>query len=94
MMDFYTVEPCASSDAFEIKFKRDSRIDLVKAESVLSKKGEVLARTAVVLVFKADDYSASIYASGRVMLKNVTREQAEKLAGKLSSTLEKGGAFI
>jgi len=93
-MDFYTLEPCATSNAFEIRFKRAVRIDLGKAEKALAKKGEVLARTSVVLVFKADDYSASVYASGRIMLKDVTRDEAEKLAGALTHALEKGGAFL
>lgn len=92
-MDFYAIEPCATSDAFEIRFKKEVRIDLAKAEKALARIGEVLARTAVVLIFKADDYSASVYASGRIMLKNVTREEAERFAGRLSSALEKGGAF-
>ncbi len=93
-MDFYTVEPCATSNAFEVKFKKDARIDIERAEKALAKLGQVLAKTAVVLVLKREDCSASLYASGRIMLKGVTREEAEALGKKLSAALEKGGAFI
>ena len=94
MMDFYTIEPCATSNAFEIKFTRQVKIDLDKAEKALGKSGEVIAKTTVVLVLKLGDRSASVYASGRIMLKDVTKEEADKLAKKLASAMEKGGAFV
>ncbi len=93
-MEFYTVEPCATSNAFEVRSKRNARIDLDKAEKALSRLGEVLAKTPVVLVLKREDCSASLYASGRMMLKGVTKDEAEALGKKLFAALEKGGAFI
>lgn len=94
MRDFYTIEPCATSDSFEIKFAKGAKIDIEKAAKALGRACQVLAKTPVVLVLKADDHSASVYASGRIMLKNVTREEAESIGRKYAAALEKGGAFI
>jgi hypothetical protein len=93
-MDFYTVEPCATSNAFEVRFRNNARLDLARAEKALSRLGQVLARTEVVLVLKCDDCSASFYASGRIMLKGVSRQEAQALGKKYSAALEKGGAFV
>ncbi len=92
-MEFYTVEPCATSNAFEIHFKGDRRVDIGKAAKLLAKLGEVLAQTPVVLVLKDGVRSASIYASGRIMLRGVDRGEAEKLGRKYAEALEKGGAL-
>jgi len=93
-MDFYTVEPCTTSDAFEIKFVHQVKIDLKKAAVVLNRVGTVLADTPAVLVMKANDFNASIYASGRIMVKNATKEQVTALAMTLVKALEDGGAFV
>ena len=42
---FFTLEPCNSAKAYEIKFAEP--IDLKKAEVALAKKYEILASTAV-----------------------------------------------
>jgi L-asparagine transporter-like permease len=93
-MDFYTVEPCTTSDAFELKFKKNIKIDMDKAADVLKKIGDILAKTAVVLVLKTNSYNASIYATGRILMKNVNKEEAEKLGKDLAGALESGGAFV
>jgi predicted Ser/Thr protein kinase len=92
-MDFYTVEPCVTSNAFELKFVDRVKIDLEKASVILGKIGEVLAKTPVVLVLKANHFNASVYASGRIMMKNVEKEEAEQLGREIVEMLEKGGAF-
>ena len=78
MKEFYTVEPCVTSNAFEIKFVDRINIDLKIAATSLKELGEVLAETPVVLMFKAKEYNASVYASGRIMMKDVTKEETEK----------------
>lgn len=85
---YYVVEPCASSKAFEIKFK-EKKIDLKKAEAV----GNVMASTPVVLVAKFEEAAISIYASGRIMMKGVGGSAARILAKKLVSLLENSGAL-
>jgi ribonuclease HIII len=86
---YYVVEPCASSKAFEIKFK-DKKLDLKKAELV----GNVLATTPAVLVAKFEDAAISIYASGRIMMKGVEGKKAEQLANKLVALLQQAGAIL
>lgn len=93
-MDFYTVEPCTTSNAFELKFEKRVKIDLEKAAELLKQIGEILAKTPVVLVLKTNHYNASVYASGRIMMKNVDKSEAETLGKKLVDALEKGGAFF
>lgn len=93
IMDFYTVEPCITSDAFELKFEQRVKINLKKAAYVLKAIGEILAQTPVVLVLKTNSFNASIYSSGRIMMKNVDKREAEDLGRKLVDLIEEGGAF-
>jgi hypothetical protein len=94
MKDFYTIEPCTTSNAYELKFVERIKIDLEKASPILEKEGEVLAKTPVVLVFKTNSFNASVYASGRIMMKNVTKKEAEDLGAKMIDSLDKGGALV
>lgn len=93
MKEFYTVEPCTTSNAYEIKFVERVKIDLKKAASVLAGIGEVLAETPVVLVFKAKEYNASVYASGRILIKEVAKEEAERYGKQMIGLLERNGAL-
>jgi len=93
MRDFYTIEPCATMNAFEIKFKKAATINIEKAAQALMPIGQVLGQTKIVLFFKSNNCAASIYASGRVVLKNVGREEAERIGKNIAKALESGGAF-
>lgn len=88
---YYLLEPCATSDAFEIKFWKP--IELKKAASALGKLGEVLAETPAVLVMKSGKASLSVYATGRVIAKNVTRKETKELAEKIHGLLSGAGAY-
>ncbi|MBI2080010.1 hypothetical protein HYT84_04545 [Candidatus Micrarchaeota archaeon] len=90
MTSYYTVEPCASSKAFEIVFK-NKRINIEKIGG--SKIGEIIAKTPVILVLNVNGKSVSIYASGRIMLKNLTKPESEELAKKLVKDLEESDAI-
>jgi hypothetical protein len=93
---YFIVEPCNSSGGFEIKL-RERKLDLKKCEIALSKLGAVVGNTGVVLLAKVDDFSLSVYGSGRMMLKCKRRpkkEEADAFAQKLMSELEKAGAVV
>ena len=93
-MKYYVVEPCTTSNGFEIKLKE--KIDLQKAESIFSKSGEIVASSPVVLLIKLKHYSLSIYASGRMMVKSekkMKKEDIDKLALEIIPQLELGGAI-
>jgi len=94
MKEFYTIEPCTTSNAYELKFVQRIKIDLKKAAELLREVGEVLASTPVVLVLKTNSYNASIYSSGRILMKNVSKEEALDLGAKLIDSLDKGGALV
>ena len=82
MTDYVVIEPCKTTNSIEVKLT-GKRIELTRAERALSKLGSVAARTPVVLLFKSGEYSISIYASGRMMMKcdnKLDDEAAERLA--------------
>lgn len=84
---FCTVEPCASSNAFEIKFK-GGKIDLDKVNL-----GEVLAKTPAVLICKFQGKGISIYGSGRIMIKGINKNEADKFSEEIVSSLRASGAL-
>jgi|GEM_PF-3425865 TATA-box binding protein (TBP) (component of TFIID and TFIIIB) len=85
---FYIVEPCASSNAYEIKFKGKT-INLDKVEF-----GMTLAKTPVILVSVFEKCSLTIYSSGRIMIKGLNSKiDADKLAEKVVFSLQKTGAI-
>jgi hypothetical protein len=99
-MSYFLVEPCNSSGGFEIKL-RERRLDLKRCESVLSSLGTVVGNTGVVLLAKVDDFTLSVYGSGRIMVKSAIRgkrkpqkKDVEALAAKLMAGLEKEGAIV
>ena len=73
MDEFYTFEPCASSNSFEIRFKKQINLDKIDF-------GNVLAKTGVVMLLKFDGAAISIYTSGKAMMKNIEAKKAKKLA--------------
>ncbi len=83
-MGFCTVEPCASSKAYEIRF--GNKIDMKKAEQALGKM--VLSAMEVVLLCKINGKPVSIYASGRAMIKEVSPEEAKAISRKLEKLLK------
>ncbi len=86
MTKFYTFEPCASSNSFEIKF--NNKINTNKINF-----GKIVANTNIVLLLKIDDAVVSIYASGKIMLKNIKTQKAKELANILYKKLKECDAF-
>ncbi|MEK6981802.1 MAG: hypothetical protein AABX38_02625 [Candidatus Micrarchaeota archaeon] len=76
----YIIEPCATAKAFEIKFGKT--LDLEKLAGKF-KENEVFSLTKVVLLVKINQAPVSIYASGRAMVKEATKEETQKIAEKL-----------
>ncbi|HLC69143.1 MAG TPA: hypothetical protein VJH24_04860 [Candidatus Bilamarchaeaceae archaeon] len=79
MKEFCTVEPCASAKAYEIKFGR--KIDIEKLQQALGEA--VVSSTPVVLLCRINGKPVSIYASGRAMIKDISKEKAEEIGRKL-----------
>jgi len=95
MNDYYVVEPCTTANGFEIKLK-EKRINLEKAEKSMASLGDVLASSPVVLLSRINNYSVSVYASGRMMVKSekkISEKDADKLAKKILTVFEKAGAI-
>lgn len=85
-MDFYTFEPCPSSNSFEMKFKKRINLDKISF-------GEILAKTSVIALMNLEGASVSFYASGKVMLKELPLEKAKKLGKKIYNMLIEVDAF-
>jgi hypothetical protein len=88
-MKYYVVEPCRTSAGFEIKLKEP--LDLKKARAAFTKLGTVAAESPVVLLVKLDDYTISVYGSGRMMVKSqkkMKQAEIESLADKIVRELE------
>jgi TATA-box binding protein (TBP) (component of TFIID and TFIIIB) len=100
--DFYTVEPCASSHAYEIRLRKGKiNLDRVNLD-MAGKEGagnasenacEVFARTPVILMAKTGKCSLSIFASGRIMLKGIGKTEAVSLAREIMKKLADCGAI-
>lgn len=93
-MDFKVVDACVSVDSYQIQFNKRVKFELGKAAKAIEKIGEILGETKVVLFSKVDGFGVSIYEDGRIIIKNIEKEDAEKLAKKLVDTLESAGAFL
>lgn len=96
MIDYFVIEPCNTANALEIKL-RGRRIDLPKAQKAFSTVGEVMATTPVVMLTKVKDYSISVYASGRMIVKGkkkLGKKEVEELAYGLLDALEKNNAVV
>ncbi|MBI5224066.1 hypothetical protein HY990_06630 [Candidatus Micrarchaeota archaeon] len=96
MNKFYVIEPCTTANGLEIKLNQ-KQIDIGRAKSALEKEGEVFGGLGVVLLAKYENYSLSIYQSGRIMVKSdkkLKTTAVESFASRLISLLEKEGALI
>ena len=82
---FFTLEPCTSAKAYEIKF--DTPVDLKKAEKAFAKKYEILASSEVMLMININEHAITLYASGRAMVKYVDRKKAQEIGKKIADLL-------
>lgn len=93
VIEYDLVDSCTSTNSYEVKLK-DRKIDLDNAEAAFSSIGESAAKTPVVLLFKIRGHAISVYASGRMLIKNITKKDAESLGRELVDALEKQGALL
>jgi hypothetical protein len=93
-MDFKVVDACVSVDSYQIQFNKRVKFDLKKAANAVEKMGQVLGETKVVLFSKIEGFGVSIYEDGRIIMKNIEKEEAENLARKIVDTLENAEAFL
>lgn len=94
---YYIIEPCNTANGVEIKL-RGKQFILERAERALNSIGEAAVYGPVVLLGKANGMALSIYASGRIMIKDEGKKKprkaaVEKLAHSLMAALEKEGAI-
>lgn len=95
MSDFFIIEPCASANGVEIKLK-SNKIDLKIAEKILSKLGFTLPGS-VVLVCNIDEFSLTVYGSGRIMVKTdkkLVMPKVKLFSEKIIKVLKEGGAIV
>ncbi|NYZ77311.1 hypothetical protein H0O02_03270 [Candidatus Micrarchaeota archaeon] len=93
-MEYTVDESCTSVDAYEVKLKNKMRIDLARVKAAVPKAGgEIVAETPVVLMAKINGKGVSIYASGRILIKDAERNASEEIAKKLGPALEREGAL-
>jgi hypothetical protein len=95
MTEYYVIEPCTSANGIEIKLK-GRKIDIKLAEKALSGLGASVLSGPVVTIAKLEDYSISVYGSGRMMVKTekkIDNKKIETLAKKLIDSLERAGAI-
>lgn len=89
-MKYYVIEPCKSSNGFEIKYKNRINIDLAK------KVFEDSAGTSIVILTKFNKYDISIYSSGRIMIKSnekMEKKDIGELSRKITAMLEEVNAL-
>ncbi len=94
--DYYILEPCATANAFEIKFNQ-KKLDLSKCEKAFSELGVVAASTPIVILAKIERYEISAYASGRLMIKSEKKmkfDLVKLFAKKLTDAIIKKDALI
>jgi len=82
---FFTLEACNSARAYEIRFKEP--FDLQKLEKLLSKSYDILASNSVMLMINIDHSLVTMYSSGKIMIKHITKEKATEIAEKIISVL-------
>ena len=77
MSSLYRLDQCATARSYEIKFEKSIDIDKISANF------ETLSKTNVVALLKINGKPVSLYASGRAMIKDVNKKEAEEIAEKL-----------
>ncbi len=92
-MDYSLVESCTSSRTYDIMVK-NRRLKLEKATEVLSEIADELAKTPRFALYKFRGHSVSLFESGKIIIKETDKKEAEKIAEELLDLLEKGGAFV
>lgn len=92
-MDYTVLESCTSSKTYEILVK-NKRMDLKKATEILSAKAEEVAKTPRFALYKFEGHPVSLYESGKIIVKEIEKKEAEEIAKKLLGLLEKGGALL
>ena len=90
MTEYFVVEPCASSNGFEIKLQ-GKKIDLEKAEQAVAQLGSTVASSPVVLLAKIQDYSITFIKKEDI--ETIKKEEITDLANDLRDVFERGGAI-
>jgi TATA-box binding protein (TBP) (component of TFIID and TFIIIB) len=91
----FVVQPCKSRMAFEFLPKKKDSLDLEKIAAALRQKGvEIEVQTPFVLVVNFNHQGASIFKSGKIIMKDCqNEEEARKTAESLIQKMGHGTAI-
>ena len=80
----FTGKTCKGHTAFEFQPKAKKDINLGKFKDCLCQKGIAPeACTPLVVIFKCDDCTVSLFKSGKILVKEKTEEKAKQVAEKI-----------
>ncbi|MCX6801483.1 MAG: hypothetical protein NT067_00050 [Candidatus Diapherotrites archaeon] len=84
----FTGKTCKGHTAFEFQPKAKQNMDFVKIKALLAEKGiSPEASTPLVVIFKFDGCTVSLFKSGKILVKEKTEEKAKKVAEKIMGLL-------
>jgi hypothetical protein len=93
VIEFELAEACVSLDSYQLKFRKMMKLDIKKAGKAIEGIGEIFGQTNVLVLAKVDDAAVSLYGDGRIIIKNLRKEDASKLGRKIVDRLEAVGAL-
>ncbi|NIO22898.1 MAG: nicotinamide-nucleotide adenylyltransferase [Candidatus Aenigmarchaeota archaeon] len=85
-MSYYVFKLCKDTGGWELKPKRDLKLDL---ESLADRFDNVHVKTNVILVTEMGGARISIYPSGRILLFDVEEEKGRKIASRIYKIITK-----
>ena len=88
-MVHFLVEPCKTEAAFEARPEQTLRLDIAASERVLAAAGfSIVANARVLLMVRREGCcDASLFPSGRILLKTREKSMADRTLGLLVAAL-------
>ena len=86
-MSFYLLRPCKGKSAFEALPKAQIRIDINRSSHQLKAHGYEITDAGVMLIAKKGDVEISIYPSGKLLIKGLSKEQAFDKVNEIYHTI-------
>lgn len=90
-MSFYLLRPCRGKAAFEAIPKFSVVIDLDRGDRELKAHGYDVTHAGVMLVCSRGGTGISVYPSGKLLIRNASREKAIATANAVYELLDIGG---
>ncbi|RLG13703.1 MAG: hypothetical protein DRN66_03680 [Candidatus Nanohalarchaeota archaeon] len=77
------VKPCTEENVFEIRQKKNIKLNLENTAKCLKKKYKIIVVTPYLTVVENDKIRANIFKSGKLLIKNVSEDEAKKTAKEI-----------